>query len=126
MSQDRNISALFTKLPFSSMLVATELGNGWFKNNWLGSFYQSEIWWCYHIDLGWIYPASVTENSLWIWSPRMGWLWIDAEKYLDSLAWSANEENWLYFNFESTSTLRFYSYNNSRWTTYSQIQNLNY
>jgi uncharacterized repeat protein (TIGR02543 family) len=126
MSQDRNISASFTKLLFSSILVTTELGNGWFSNNWLGSFYQSEIWWCYHIGLGWIYPASVTENSLWIWSPGMGWLWIDAERYLDSFAWSANEENWLYFNFESTSILRFYSYNNSRWTTYSQIQNLKY
>ncbi|MDG0964934.1 MAG: InlB B-repeat-containing protein, partial [Opitutales bacterium] len=126
MNQDRNISASFTKLLFSSTLETSELGNGWFNNNWLGSFYQSDIWWCYHVDLGWIYPAAVTENSLWIWSPKIGWVWIDAEKYLDSFAWSANEENWLYFNFESISTLRFYSYNSDRWTTYSQIQNLDY
>jgi hypothetical protein len=114
MNQDQNVTALFSRIMLSSKILAVGREHNWYESTWFGSFYESASGWCYHSDLGWIYPY-FSENSFWIWSPDLKWLWISSSTYTNSFAWSENEKNWIYLDFENSSGPRIYSYQKTAW-----------
>ena len=58
--QDLNLTATFTESTpqLNETLEVVQFGSSWYSNDWFGYFYQSPSGWCYHINLGWIYPAT--------------------------------------------------------------------
>jgi len=114
MNQDQNVTALFSRIMLSSKILAVGREHNWYESTWFGSFYESASGWCYHSDLGWIYPY-FSENSFWIWSPHLKWLWISSSTYANSFTWSENEKNWIYLDFENSFGPRIYSYGKNAW-----------
>lgn len=114
MNQDQNVTALFSRIMLSSKILAEGREHNWYESTWFGSFYESATGWCYHSDLGWIYPY-FSENSFWIWSPHLKWLWISSSTYTNSFAWSENEKNWIYLDLKNSSGPRIYSYQKTAW-----------
>ena len=120
MNQDRNISALFNRILLKSILITENQENNWYKSNWFGIFYQSETGWCYHTELGWLFPDTIQNDSFWAWSPKLEWMWINSSTYTNSFAWMAKETNWIYFDFQNDFDNKIYSYQNGSWTNYSR------
>jgi uncharacterized repeat protein (TIGR02543 family) len=114
MNQDQNVTALFSRIMLSSKILAEGREHNWYESTWFGSFYESASGWCYHSDLGWIYPY-FSENSFWIWSSHLKWLWISSSTYTNSFAWSENEKNWIYLDLKNSSGPRIYSYQKTAW-----------
>ncbi|MDC0547403.1 PQQ-binding-like beta-propeller repeat protein [Opitutales bacterium] len=115
MDQDRNISAVFSITPLTSQIEVLSYGNEWYASDWFGYFYQSKSGWCYHYDLGWVYPEIQSNGSIWLWSPQLKWIWMNSSSYTKHFAWSATENNWIYFNFQLTLDSQLYSYQTSAW-----------
>ena len=109
------------------MLVATELGNGWFKKQLVRKFLSiRDLVVLSHrsrMDI-----SSISHRKIHCGYGRQNgeWLWIDAEKYLDSLAWSANEENCFILILNLPQPYDFTVTITAGGQHYSQIQNLNY
>lgn len=59
------------------------MGSGWFWSPWLGQFtgFEQSADWLYSQDLGYFYPVSADETSLWAWLPQSGWIFMDARAY---------------------------------------------
>ena len=120
MDQDRNISASFSITPLTSQIEVVSYGNEWYASDWFGYFYQSKSGWCYHYDLGWVYPQIQSNGSIWLWSPQLQWIWVNASSYTKYFAWSATENNWIYFNFQLTLDSQLYSYHTSTWRIWNK------
>ena len=117
MNQDHNISALFSRVMLSSSIQSQKREGNWHVSTWFGNFFESPTGWCYHSDLGWIYP-DLSKSSIWIWSPQLKWLWIDSSTYTNSFTWSENEKNWIYLDFQNNSGPRIYSYEKNTWQVF--------
>ena len=122
MDQDLNLTAHFIKSPtkLNESLPVVQYSQSWYANDWFGYFFQSANGWCYHYSLGWIYPESETDGSLWIWSGQLEWLWMDASSFANKYAWSAKDNDWLYFDFESESGAKVYRFNNEKWEAFDR------
>ena len=120
--QDLNLTANFIKSPtkLNESLAVVQYSQSWYANDWFGYFFQSPNGWCYHYNLGWIYPETETDGSLWIWSGQLEWLWMDASSFANKYAWSARDNDWVYFNFESESGAKVYRFNNETWETFDK------
>lgn len=53
---------------------ASETGNNWYWNAWLGSYFMNNTQWIYHMDYGWIY-AETQGNSA-----SGAWMYLVAER----------------------------------------------
>ena len=62
---------------------ALGVGNGWRQSDWLGYFWEGkDTNWVFHELIGWLYVAKDAEaDSYWLYSPKLGWLWLDGESY---------------------------------------------
>ena len=122
--QDLNLTATFTESPalLHQDLEVVQFASSWYSNDWFGYFYQSPSGWCYHFNLGWIYPETQTDGSLWVWSRQLDWLWTDSTSYATKYAWSAQDNDWIYFDFQSDSGPKVYHYNNETWDTFDKDQ----
>ena len=123
-TQDLNVTANFQALPnkLNDAISATEAVASWYVSNWFGYFYQADNGWCYHFDLGWVFPEAQSDGSLWIWSPQLEWLWIEQATYSNSFIWSVDDGNWLYFDFDSTSGPRVHKYLSGEWSSFDKNQ----
>ena len=121
---DLNVTANFAKSPdkLNDSIGATEAIASWYSSNWFGYFYQADNGWCYHFNLGWIFPKAQSDGSLWIWSPQLEWLWLEQETYSKSFIWSADDGNWLYFDFDGTDGPRIHKYLTDEWSAFDRDQ----
>ncbi|MDA8824124.1 PQQ-binding-like beta-propeller repeat protein [Opitutales bacterium] len=120
--QDLNITATFTESPpqLNETLEVVQFGSSWYSNDWFGYFYQSPSGWCYHFNLGWIYPEIQTDGSMWVWSAQLEWLWMNSTSYATGHAWSAEDNDWVYFDFLPDSGPRVFHFNNESWDTFDK------
>ena len=120
--QDLNLTATFIESPpqLNQTLEVVQFGSSWYSNDWFGYFYQSPSGCCYHFNLGWIYPEIQTDGSLWVWSAQLEWLWMDSTSYATSHAWSAEDNDWVYFDFLSDPGPRIFHFNNESWDTFDK------
>ena len=115
MVSDRNVSAHFSVRKISSTSDAIALGENWFAH-WLGSVFESETGWCYHLLLGWVFPIFDEQEGVWIWLPGQEWIWTDRTIASDSLFWSDLDSGWRFYYFSQTKRLRFFRYIGQSWT----------
>ena len=121
---DLNVTASFQQLPdmLNESISANEAIASWYVSNWFGYFYQADNGWCYHFDLGWVFPEPQSDGSLWIWSPQLEWLWVEQATFSNSFIWSVDDGNWLYFDFDSTSGPRVHKYLSGEWSSFDKNQ----
>ena len=121
-TQDLNLTANFRQLPsqLNKSIGADESIASWYASNWLGYFYQADNGWCYHFNLGWIYPSVQSDGSIWAWSPQLEWIWIEQSSYSNFFVWSSDDNNWLYFDFDSTEGPRIYKYLTEEWSSFDR------
>ena len=122
LTQDLNVTATFVQLPnkLNDSISATEAIASWYVSNWLGYFYQADNGWCYHFNLGWIYPQPQSDGSLWIWSPQLEWIWLEQGTFSNAFIWSGDDNNWLYFDFSSATGPRIYKYLTGAWSAFDR------
>ena len=119
---DLNVTASFEKSPekLNDTIGATEAIASWYASNWLGYFYEADNGWCYHFKLGWIYPTVQSDGSIWAWSPQLEWIWIDQSSYSNFFIWSLDDNNWLFFDFDSSAGPRIYKYLTEEWSAFDR------
>ena len=113
-SEDQNITANFIPIEPSSYLEVEEITENWYSS-WLGIHFETTSGWSYHLELGWIYPVMAKEDSIWIWSDNLKWLWTDKQNRGQSMYWSENDQNWLFFNVSNPTNRKYYSYLLEQW-----------
>ena len=68
----------------------------WHYLDWFGAYYQTEDWWIYHCEKGWLYPEGDNKQGVWLyWETINSWVWTRADVY--PIAWNNNAQAW--FNF---------------------------
>jgi hypothetical protein len=120
--RDLNITATFIESPpqLNETLKVVQFEPSWYSNDWFGYFFQSPSGWCYHINLGWIYPEIQTDGSIWLWSTQLNWLWIDSVSYSKYYAWAAMDNDWIYFDFLPETGPKVYHFNNETWNDFDK------
>lgn len=118
MEADLSIRANFEAMTLSGLAGVEDLGSNWYGSNWLGYFFFSDERWCYHTDLGWLYAVPMEDDSLWAWSPKLGWLWLSPLAFVDSLAWSRDDADWVYFSIDEYAPIRIFHYKSESWTDF--------
>lgn len=68
----------------------------WYYVDWLGAYYQTENWWIYHCDKGWLYPESDGQKGVWFyWQISESWVWTNEDTY--PWAYDASAGKWFDF-----------------------------
>lgn len=81
--------------------------SGWKNSQWFGNYYDAGNQWIHHADHGWLFTASMSENSIWLWSPREEWLWTGPSNYPH--LFRNKDSSWLYFVMKSATGSVFYN-----------------
>lgn len=93
--------------------AAEDLGNGWRRLPWLGTFNVLQEPWIYHIQHRWMYPVGGSTNGLWFFTLDMGWLWT-GESIAPNFYW-LDGATWLFYNRFTSEPRLFYNYAVGRW-----------
>ena len=73
-----------------------ESSASWYYLEWLGTYYQTEEWWIYHCDKGWLYPESDGAQGVWFyWSLTKSWVWTHSDVY--PFAYNTFDNKWFDF-----------------------------
>ena len=105
--------ASFSLSQLSQNLEVSDLGNNWFSS-WLGTVYQTQSEWIYHITLGWFFPQTM-ESSIWLWSENHGWAWTAQDPFSGNFLWLKSMEEWVYLDLTTTQAPRYYNYQSESW-----------
>ena len=71
-------------------------GSSWHFLSWLGVYYQTEDWWIYHLEKGWLYPESDGNMGVWFYCEDFqSWIWLREDIY--PLAWDSGLDSWINF-----------------------------
>ena len=116
LTSDSLAVASFSLSQLSQALDVTHLGNNWFSS-WLGTVYQTESEWIYHLPLGWLYPQTM-ESSLWLWSEEHQWIWVEKESFSENFIWLGSIEEWVYLDLSSSTAPRYYNYQSESWASW--------
>ena len=115
MSAFRQVKAHFSITKISSAKDSVSLGDDWYSH-WLGSLFESDKGWCYHLGFGWIFPVFENDQeSAWIWLPGHEWIWTDKTAVTDSFFWSSLDQAWRYYDFSMPNRKRFFRYLEESW-----------
>jgi hypothetical protein len=85
---------------------AAELGGGWKRTDWFGTFWDSGAGWIYHAEHGWMYPVGSTPAQLWFYTFDLGWIWSGRGTY--PWVYRVDGNAWLYF-FRNTKPRAFWN-----------------
>ena len=97
-----------TNIP-NALSLSTDLAQaGWKNSQWLGNYYDAENQWIHHVDHGWFFTSSSSENSLWLWSPKEEWLWTGPGVYPHMFR--NKDSTWLYFVLKSATGSVYYNH----------------
>ena len=71
-------------------------GNAWHYLDWFGAYFQTEDWWIYHCEKGWLYPEADEDRGVWLfWANEQSWVWTHCEVYPQ--AWNPQTQQWFDF-----------------------------
>ena len=85
----------------SNMVLAS---NCWHHLDWFGVYYQTEDWWIYHCEKGWLYPESDGNKGVWLhWEETNSWIWTRSDVY--PIAWDDFSQNWFNFCLSSNDSI---------------------
>ncbi len=87
----------------------TAKANGsWRTSPWLGTFLPDASGWIYHSEMEWLYAQAGPEGDLWLWQPKLGWLWT-AQGVFPHL-YGHQISDWYYFLKKEDTIPWFYDY----------------
>lgn len=87
----------------------TAKANGsWRTSPWLGTFLPDSSGWIYHSEMEWLYAQAGPEGDLWLWQPKLGWLWT-AQGVFPHL-YGHQISDWYYFLKKEDAIPWFYDY----------------
>ena len=87
---------------------AQKENGSWRTSPWLGSFLPDASGWIYHSEMDWLYVQSDPEGDLWLWQPKLGWLWTAQEVFPHLYGHQISD--WYYFLKKKDGTPWFYDY----------------
>ena len=80
--------------------------DAWHYLDWFGVYYQSENWWIYHLDYGWMYPEADTSQGVWLyWEGTETWIWTHSDVY--PFAWDNFTGTWFEWDYHVTQEFYF-------------------
>ena len=91
-----------------------DLGNGWWRSDWLGAFSVHVNGWIYHADLGWVYAVGDDQEGLWLWTRERGWLWTSEQSW--PYLWRHEGANWFYFLKQEGKAGVFFDFSSGQYT----------
>ena len=107
-----------TRSPSVSFQTASEIKNwwesespsenGWRTSPWFGSFLPQSNGWIYHSEMNWLYVQAGPEGDLWLWQPKLGWLWTAPDVFPHHYGYQISD--WYYFLKKEDGTPWFYDY----------------
>ena len=101
-------------------LTRSQIDLGWF-----GSFSMCNFPWITHKGLGFLYVQWESENSIWAWSPSMGWIWTGRHEYPN--IFRASDQAWLWYQVDTLTPIRcFFNYVTGLWEFGLQNSALDY
>ena len=74
----------------------SDVSANWKNEDWFGWFTDEAYPWIYHIDLGWLYSNSNSQNNIWLYSQSMGWFWTNQEIFKDHANLTADNQRFIY------------------------------
>jgi hypothetical protein len=92
---------------------AEDLGNGWKRTAWFGTFQLSGSNWLWHEAHGWMYYDGTTTASIWFWTADLEWLWTGDATY--PYLWRARDTSWLWYSRGTTNPRWFKNLKTDRW-----------
>lgn len=100
--------------PVAAILAGeVDLGAGWRRTSWFGSYYVNTPPWIHHEHLGWLYPGNETSGGRLFHDPTLGWFWVSPTTH--PWIWSYSRSSWLYHQPTATSGRVFYDAGRGRW-----------
>ena len=76
--------------------AGTVLGGGWRLLDWFKYYYATSTGWLFHLHHEWIYPVATSFDSVWLYSPSLGWLWTTQKAY--PWTWFHTGKGWKYYH----------------------------
>ena len=111
-SADLNVTASFRANLWSN---ASSLGSDWYSlADSFGVYYQSAQTWIYHVEMGWLYPASESVDSVWLYKVGRGWMYMKTSDF--PFMWDASTSDWVYYSMRNSQP-SLYEYANTAWVT---------
>ena len=74
----------------------SDISANWKHEDWFGWFTDEAYPWIYHVDLGWLYSNSNSQNNIWLYSESMGWFWTSREIFKDHSNLTATNQRFIY------------------------------
>jgi hypothetical protein len=87
---------------------AQKENGSWRTSAWLGTFLPDASGWIYHAEMDWLYVQAGPKGDLWLWQPRLGWLWTAQDVFPHLYGHQISD--WYYFLKKQDGTPWFYDY----------------
>ena len=90
-----------------SVYGAQNLSSSWWQSDWLGTYWNTESSWLYHVHLGWVHLPEAENQSehAWVWIDRLeSWYWTGKEVYPYLFDYRLN--TWIWINLEQSAPSR--------------------
>ncbi|MEC8243866.1 MAG: hypothetical protein VX038_03390 [Verrucomicrobiota bacterium] len=134
MSKPDRISAIMKDVRYRSrfpsvLRESVDIAENWKGSDWLGNYFYNEdsYPWVYHLDFGWTYLESSSDNNAWLYLPTIGWVWISKDFTTQSSSGATytsyhEDGRYLKFDFVNDSSVPdiYYDYSAKRWRNYSK------
>jgi hypothetical protein len=95
--------------------AAVDLGSGWRRLEWFGTFNAGASPWIYHATHGWMCPVGTSTAGLWLYALDLGWLWTGETVY--PWLYDLNLATWLYYHRHSSAPRWFFNSQTREWQT---------
>jgi hypothetical protein len=87
---------------------AQKENGSWRTSPWLGTFLPDASGWIYHSEMDWLYAQAGPEGDLWLWQPKLGWLWTAQDVFPHLYGHQISD--WYYFLKKEDTIPWFYDY----------------
>jgi len=87
--------------------------SGDWRSSWLGDFHPYDNGWIYHLQLGWTYVVTDSQDGLWLWLRNYGWLW--TKEGVWPYLWQHNKREWFYLISGKGSSPLLYQHSTKTW-----------
>ena len=89
-----------------------EIGAGWRKADWFGTYFGSFYPWVFHENLGWLYVFQRSGEDTWLYHERLGWVWTN--KYVFPHMYVYKRSHWVFLD-RTSRPANLFDYSYAQW-----------
>ncbi len=89
-----------------------EIGAGWRKADWFGTYFGSFYPWVFHENLGWLYVYQRSGVDTWLYHERLGWVWTN--KYVFPHMYVFKRSHWIFLD-RTSWPAKLFDYSYAQW-----------